>query len=70
MMDRRRRVHLQFRDELGRDIDELLPVDVPYSSLVERMGHERKPLVYTHPRSAPAQAYAELWRLLDERMLP
>lgn len=70
MVDRRRRVHQRFREELGRDINALLPVDVPYASLVERMGEDGRPLVYSHPRSAPAQAYAALWRSLDERMLP
>ncbi len=70
MVDRRRRVHRDFRQRLGRELPDLTDIEVPYSSLVERMGEDRRPLVYSHPRSEPAQAFAELWRRIDGRMLP
>jgi len=39
----------------------VLPVVVPYSTLVERMGVLRAPIATFAPRSVPALAYGDLW---------
>ena len=60
MVDARRRLHRETVEQLGTD-PAVLPVSVPYSSLVERMAAEREPLLVRHGRSAPGRAYTELW---------
>ena len=40
----------------------MLPIVVPFSSIVERMGVERAPIQTYAPRSMPALAYGELWK--------
>lgn len=60
MVDARRRLHRETVEQLGAD-PAVLPVSVPYSSLVERMAEEREPLLVRHSRSAPGRAYTELW---------
>lgn len=69
MVDRRRKLHREFLQRHRHDLPQLLPLEIPYSSLVEQMGEHREPLVYTHPRSEPAQAYFRLWQALDKEIL-
>jgi cellulose biosynthesis protein BcsQ len=61
MVDRRRTLHRRMVDELPAARPGILPIVVPSSSLIERMGDERSPVAAWAPRSAPARAYTELW---------
>ena len=61
MVDRRKTVHRDLADRLAQESEHVLPVVVPYSTLVERMGTERAPIAAFAPRSAPAVAYDALW---------
>ena len=62
MVDRRKKLHRELQEQLPADWPELLETAIPYASEVEKMGVERRPLQTFAPRSAPAQAYRELWR--------
>jgi cellulose biosynthesis protein BcsQ len=62
MVDRRRRLHAE---ALARHPD--WPV-VPMSSTIEAMGTHRAPVGAFAPRSAPAQVFAALWRLVEQRL--
>jgi len=61
MVDRRKTVHRDLAERLPRESEYVLPVVLPYSTLVERMGAERAPIATFAPRSAPAVAYDALW---------
>ncbi|MDD3610601.1 MAG: ParA family protein [Halothiobacillaceae bacterium] len=66
MVDRRRALHRDFYATHGASLPGLLPVEIPYASLIEQMGEARAPLVWTHSRSEPAQAYFRLWKQLEQ----
>ena len=67
MVDRRRKLHRETaalfasHDYRFRRTSELLSSQIPYSSLIEQMGHQRAPLHVFSYRSAPAKAYMSLW---------
>ncbi|HEY3438957.1 MAG TPA: ParA family protein [Actinotalea sp.] len=61
MVDRRKTIHRELAERLPEEAPDVLPIVVPASAVVERMGVERSPLGVFAPRSAPALAYAELW---------
>ncbi|MEM7350377.1 MAG: AAA family ATPase [Acidobacteriota bacterium] len=73
MVDRRRKLHRETSELLAtndyrfRRTSELLTSQIPYSSLIEQMGHHRAPLHAFAYRSAPAKAYMSLWREILER---
>lgn len=62
MVDRRKTIHRELVESLPRDSEHVLPVVVPYSTLVERMGVERAPIATFAARSVAALAYGELWK--------
>ncbi|WP_343527907.1 ParA family protein [Sphingomonas sp.] len=62
MVDRRRRLHA---DAVAAHPE--WPV-IPMASLVEAMGEHRAPLGVFAPRSVAAQAYATLWRAIEQRL--
>ncbi len=68
MVERRKRMHRQLVATLTADWPALLPVAIPNSATVERMGAERAPLGAFAPRSAAAVAYRELWFELSGRL--
>ncbi|MCH4249904.1 MAG: ParA family protein [Microbacteriaceae bacterium] len=61
MVDRRRKAHREAQTMLPATRPEVLPITVPSSVVVERMGFERAPLSEFAPKSAAAQALQELW---------
>ena len=61
MVDRRKTIHRDLADRLPRESENVLPVVVPASTIVERMGVERAPIATFAPRSAPALAFGDLW---------
>lgn len=68
LVDRRKAMHREIlagREQLGV---RLLSSEIPYSSVVERMGQRLEPLALFAPKSEAAQAYDRLWReILDAR---
>ncbi len=62
MVDRRKTLHRQTADLADQIPIPFLKSQIPYSSLVEKMGIHRNPL-HTFARSSiPARAYEELWK--------
>jgi cellulose biosynthesis protein BcsQ len=68
MVDRRKRLHRELIDEVGRARPEVLDIQVPASTDVERMGVHRAPLFTFAPRSRSAVAYRELWKATEARL--
>jgi chromosome partitioning protein len=60
MVDRRKRIHRDVIDEVGRH-RRVLSSRIPAATDVERMGQRRKPVGSFAPRSRAAAAYRELW---------
>jgi cellulose biosynthesis protein BcsQ len=65
MVDQRKRLHREILEAHAGDDASSLPAWIPYSSLVERMGEERRPVTDFAPSSEPAEAFAALWRQVD-----
>ena len=61
MVDRRKKMHREFVEDFAANSADHLTACIPYSSAVEKMGLERRPVVDFAPRSAPAAAYRDLW---------
>jgi len=61
MVDRRKKMHRAMIEDAERTAAGGLNAAIPYSSMVERMGEERRPVADFAPRSAPARAFQELW---------
>ena len=61
MVDRRKTIHRDLAERLPQESRHVIPVVVPYSTLVERMGVARAPIATFAPRSVPALAYGDLW---------
>lgn len=68
MADRRKKLHKEVIETLGASEPRLLATVIPYSSDVERIAVEQKPLAQFAPRSASATAYADLWREIQSRL--
>jgi chromosome partitioning protein len=68
MVDRRKRLHRDLVERLTKDWPELLPIAIPSSAAVERMGVERAPVAAFAPRGAAAVAYRELWEEVAARL--
>jgi chromosome partitioning protein len=69
MFDRRRQLHRTVQEELlGQP--ETLPIVVPVSTVVERMGPTRAPVATYAPRTAAARAYRALWDACSDRLWP
>jgi chromosome partitioning protein len=60
MVDRRKRMHLELREQCFED-DTFLRTAIPSASVVERMGVTRSPVAVTSPSHPAARAFAALW---------
>ena len=61
MVDGRKRLHRDVIRDVSAERSGIMPVAVPSTVDVERMGLTRTPVALTRPQSAAAQAYAQLW---------
>ena len=68
MVDRRKRMHKDTLVRFPQQSPDCLPVTIPYSSIVERMGLEQAPLGAFAPGSPAGRAYAALWRAISARI--
>ena len=69
MVDRRRTLHREIVDGDREGPFRFLKTSIPYSSTVEKMGVQRKPLGAYAPRSRAAMAYRALWAEVYQRVL-
>jgi len=65
MVDRRRKMHRELMRTLSQHRADMLETAIPYSSVVERMGTERRPVGEYANKSAAAIAYRKLWEEID-----
>ncbi|HET6965186.1 MAG TPA: ParA family protein [Acidimicrobiales bacterium] len=68
MVDRRKRLHREVVDGLGRMYKQIATSAIPSASDVERMGIRRSPLVEFAPASPAARAYTALWEETVSRL--
>lgn len=61
MVDRRKRLHLEVIEQVGRTYPQVAGASIPAASDVERMGVQRSPLVEFAPGSVAGRAYIALW---------
>lgn len=60
-VDRRRKLHRELVEILPGQMRTLLKSTIPYASVVEQMGPQRRPLMLFAPQTPAALAYASLW---------
>jgi cellulose biosynthesis protein BcsQ len=70
MYDWRRAMHRELLDQLAGWDPPCLPVAVPNSSAIERMGRQREPVGVFAPRTTAARAFAALWADIATRLWP
>lgn len=68
LADRRRSMHVEIIDNLGKDWPLRLSTVIPAASVVERMGIERAPVREFAPSSPACRAYEGLWSELHQRL--
>jgi cellulose biosynthesis protein BcsQ len=68
MIDRRRKLHRELEKDLPIMIKTLLPVSIPYASMIEQMGEKRLPVTAFAPSSDAAHSYKALWEELRTRL--
>lgn len=61
MIDRRKGMHKEMEKVLAEQFPGVLPVAIPYSSVIEKMGYHRKPIAEYARSSRPAKLYRQLW---------
>lgn len=61
MVDRRRTLHKEMCGTLIADSKQVWPIEIPYSSAVERMSSERLPLSLVKRPGRALEAYQALW---------
>jgi cellulose biosynthesis protein BcsQ len=66
MVDRRKGLHRQICEDRDSLPCRFLETEIPYSSVVERMGIHRAPVATFERGSRAARAYEELWREVRE----
>jgi cellulose biosynthesis protein BcsQ len=70
MTDGRKRLHRELVAQTRAAFDGVLQTAIPNASDVEKMAVHRTPVADFAPRGRAAQAYAELWAELRERLDP
>lgn len=68
LVDRRKTLHKGVMESLKQDYPLQLSGYIPYSSVVERMGIERKPIGTFSRNSSPAVSYRSLWQEIGQRL--
>jgi len=68
LVDRRKTLHKDVMESLKQDYPLQLSGCIPYSSVVERMGIERKPIGTFSRNSSPAVSYRSLWQEIGQRL--
>jgi cellulose biosynthesis protein BcsQ len=68
MVNQHKRSHNEYSNQIRDEFEGVLKCEIPYLTLVERMGLERQPLPAFAPISAAANAYSNLWNEVQERI--
>ena len=68
MVDRRKKLHHVLMSKVSAKINGVLNCDIPYLSLIEKMGIYREPVAAYSPGSVASKAYQRLWQQLQKKM--
>jgi chromosome partitioning protein len=68
MVDRHKRLHRRFMNDLRTAHPELLEATIPNSTDIERMGVQREPVGAYGKGSKPARSYEALWSEIQTRL--
>jgi len=66
MVDRRKKMHREILEGFPASEKQHLACHIPNSSMVEKMGLERRPVVDFAPHSVPAKSFQLLWNEVDQ----
>lgn len=66
MVDRRKKMHREILEVMDPGEKQRLSCFIPNSSMVEKMGLERRPVIDFAPHSAPARSFQLLWNEVDQ----
>jgi chromosome partitioning protein len=66
MVEHRKKLHRSIMEESGQGNYHFLKAGIPYSSDVEKMGINRRPVFLDYPKSPAASAYRDLWGELKQ----
>jgi len=66
MVEKRKKLHQEMIIKMSKKRSRFLDAQIPYSSIVERMGVYRQPVPCFEPNSAAAKAYIQLWKEVEE----
>ena len=70
MVDRRKKMHLELIKAVSKKYPGILKTDIPYLSIIEKMGVERQPIIAYAPNSTGALAYKDLWSEVKKFAFP
>jgi len=65
MVDRRKKMHREILENFATTEKQHLAPYIPNSSIIEKMGIERAPVLDFAPRSVPAESFRALWKQVD-----
>ncbi len=68
MVDERKVLHHEVTTAIRMRFPQMLPVRIPYSSLIERVAQRRQPLEVFAPNSVQAWLYRALWADVQQRV--
>jgi cellulose biosynthesis protein BcsQ len=68
LVDRRKKLHRELTNKNADLFERPSRAMIPYSSAVERMGEEGRPLEILSPRSQPAISYRQLWSEMKKEL--
>ena len=68
LVDMRRKLHRDWVENPPGMLIDLLPVHIPYSSLIEKMGERRAPLPVFSPRTPLSDRYLSIWDHITHRV--
>jgi cellulose biosynthesis protein BcsQ len=66
MVEKRKKLHQEMIQKMSKKRSHFLTTQIPYSSVVEKMGIHRKPVPCFEKRSAASRAYVQLWLEIEE----
>ena len=68
MVEIRKSLHKEMMEKMQNKYHDILRTKIPYSSIIERMGIYREPVIKYRPKSIVTERYQALWDEIKERI--
>lgn len=68
MVEIRKNLHKDLMEKMHKKYNNILQAKIQYSSIIERMGIYREPVIKHRPKSIVSEQYQALWREIKERI--